>query len=744
MFVQPLESRRFFAVNLDTGFGANGYASLAGVAALPPHPGPAGGMSIDVMPDDRIVGAAQFEGPEGQGIVGVVRWLANGTLDTSFSGDGAVTTDLVGGSDGANSDAIAQDVYVAADGKVLVTGKTRTFLRSGVAKHTALFVLRFNADGSPDATFGGGDGVLAVDLVGDVSDLQATVLSDGRIAIVGILSVETTAPPNPRQDPLFARFNSDGSPDTSFSPTGLLSYETTGQWRFTDDIEIGPDGESYVLATRDGDDVITRFTPDGERDATFVADPDLPLGWFSFTWNGSVGARRLHVQDDGKLIVTGVIGPGATGRAAVARLLDDGALDPTYGDGGYVVGRPGEFLDTFLVGHNEVIGYVRRFSSNVFFRFDANGGAVDGWESGVEVDAPIADQDAAAQSSGKLVLAGRIFPAGTPPHEFGLARVTDSPEPFGSGSNPTTLIVPGATEGDDVIAITVGVATIDVVANGTLESFARDAYERLLIAGMGGDDQITVTGNIAMMVADGGAGDDTITASGGSDIITGGAGNDLLIGDPGGPDLLTYQQSEDTLVGEAGDDVLHGGDAGDELLGGIGQDTLFGEGGNDGLRGEDGADLLHGGAGHDRITGEAGRDRLYGADGQDILQGGPGDDRLLGNAHVDKLYGGSGNDTAEGGDAADFLWGHDGDDSLDGGGGTDRIFAHDGADTLRGGQGNDYLDGGAGADLLSGHAGNDRFIASDGAADTVSGGAGDDEADVDELLDVSDSVEVPA
>ena len=100
-----------------------------------------------------------------------------------------------------------------------------------------------------------------------------------------------------------------------------------------------------------------------------------------------------------------------------------------------------------------------------------------------------------------------------------------------------------------------------------------DYYKNIQIIKITGSDGIdTISGTDAMgrneikIIADGGAGSDTITGGNGNDELTGGAGNDTLFGERG----------MDTLYGGTGDDILVGGFADDILIGGAGADILRG------------------------------------------------------------------------------------------------------------------------------------------------------------------------
>ncbi len=316
------------------------------------------------------------------------------------------------------------------------------------------------------------------------------------------------------------------------------------------------------------------------------------------------------------------------------------------------------------------------------------------------------------------------------------------------------------------------------------------------IEGTGGDD--TLLGTLNDDTLSGLGGNDRIEANLGSDLLSGGDGNDTLLGQAG-TDILAGDAGDDEVKGGKGDDFLFGGVGDDRLIGGPGDDLVSDEEGADYLRGDQGDDVLFSVDGldapgmADTVEGGIGNDRLTGDDG-DILSGGEGvnrfevvvggapvtitdfnlfhppgseldadlltlvnqDGSLISRAEILENGGrlvdredGTGTDVyydglhvaiIEGytrddlvtdshwlGNFAPELTGRlDGDDLLLG----DQIS--DGqADHLSGGLGDDTLVGGNGADFLQGGLGDDLLDSIDQneateAADTVIGGDGDD------------------
>lgn len=166
----------------------------------------------------------------------------HGYATVAFNGDGAGVAQV--------------NVFAAApDGKVYVGGQVY-----GNAWELAL--ARFNADGTPDATFG--DGGAATMDVGEscVAD-RILIQPDGKVVVTG----ET-------QDGLaVGRFNADGSVDTSFAGGGKV-YDVFNAYSYAEITEedaawLAPDGDVVVMAMKGADVVTLKLGADGQPDASF-------------------------------------------------------------------------------------------------------------------------------------------------------------------------------------------------------------------------------------------------------------------------------------------------------------------------------------------------------------------------------------------------------------------------------------------------------------------------------------------
>ncbi|MEM7314167.1 MAG: LamG-like jellyroll fold domain-containing protein, partial [Planctomycetota bacterium] len=249
----------------------------------------------------------------------VVRYDADGTLDTSFGTAGIVTTDISGGFDNG------YDLLVQQDGKVVVLGTHD----SGDSEAT---LIRYNSDGSLDASFGTGGIVTTSYGTDDAYTLAATLQADGKILITGFAGGATN------DDVLLARYNTDGTLDTTFgSGSGfvLTAVGTASDYGYAvatqDDGKIVVAGPSF--GGSDSGFTILRYNADGTLDTSFSGGDGIATTTLS---SGYDIPNTIVVQSDGKLVVSGSTENGSDEDVAVVRYNSDGTLDTSFGTGGIV------------------------------------------------------------------------------------------------------------------------------------------------------------------------------------------------------------------------------------------------------------------------------------------------------------------------------------------------------------------------------------------------------------------------
>lgn len=159
------------------------------------------------------------------------RYNANGTLDTSFDGDGYAITDFNTGYD------YGFTLLLQPDGKIISAGHATT---GGVG---GFGMIRYNTDGSLDGTFGT-DGKAVTTFAGgtpQAAEYPAVLMANGKIVIARYRNRES---PNFGTEVEIARFNSNGSSDTTFGISGRVNYPAMTQVR---DLDLQPDGKLVAV-----------------------------------------------------------------------------------------------------------------------------------------------------------------------------------------------------------------------------------------------------------------------------------------------------------------------------------------------------------------------------------------------------------------------------------------------------------------------------------------------------------------
>jgi uncharacterized delta-60 repeat protein len=232
---------------LDTSFDGDG------ITTVDPSGGGGTAWGVALQADGKIVVAGQdWNGALGYDF-GVARLNTNGSLDTTFSGDGLLTTNIFGGDDSAF------DVVVQADGKIVVAGEDRPT--------NDFAVVRYNADGSLDTSFSA-DGIVTTDIAGSQDfGYGVAVQADGKILVTGYAFVLGT-----EGDFALVRYASDGSLDTSFDGDGIVTVDAgVSDQDEARAVAVQSDGKIVVAGTMaawgtSGDFAVMRFYSDGSLD----------------------------------------------------------------------------------------------------------------------------------------------------------------------------------------------------------------------------------------------------------------------------------------------------------------------------------------------------------------------------------------------------------------------------------------------------------------------------------------------
>jgi uncharacterized delta-60 repeat protein len=348
-------------------------------------------------------------------------WAAGGSggLDHTFGVRGKVLTDFGGGSFES-----AQALAIQSDGKILVAGRSSV---SGI-------LARYNSRGRLDRQFGAQGKVLT-----DLGVQALAIQSDGKIVVAGASDASGTA------DFAVARYNPDGTLDSTFNGTGKVLTDFGGPGSSAQAVAIQSDGKIVAAGlsfTSGGyaEFALARYNPDGTLDATFNGTGKVLT---NFGGETESAAHALAIQSDGKIVAAGYFNVPAGGTAdfALARYNPDGTLDATFNATGKVItdfsGPPnghdfayalaiqsdGKLVaaGSSIVSNEDDAFALARYNPDgtLDATFNGTGKVLTNFVSGFG-NADIA-YALAIQSDGKLVAAGSSF-APEPSYDFALAR----------------------------------------------------------------------------------------------------------------------------------------------------------------------------------------------------------------------------------------------------------------------------------------------------------------------------------
>ena len=558
--------------SVDTSFGQNGLQVIR-------HPDR--GMffpSMAVASDDRIVIAtwatdppSDFLGADSDALVAVLN--PDGSFDTSFDGDGIRTFDFgqaAGGPTAAKTADLVFGVAVQADGKVVTAGSI------SINNQGRFAVARLNRNGSLDTSFSG-DGVATAPF-GEYQSIanSVDVAPDGKILVGGQAGLLTGTPPRvTNQEFAVARYNPDGSLDATFDGDGW----TVTPFSTFDDIVLrvksAPGGKVVAAGSTAGgqtqDLALARYNADGTLDTTFSGDGKVIHGLSRRNSSGTIAptseqATGLAVQPDGSaVVITESAFPGFSNtlpQTWLVRFTPAGDADTSFGpdaNGSVVVPELDEGLavaiqpaDGYIVAGGSVSNETSGFGDFGVVRFDPSGNLdgsfgpnFNGVATADFLDTGFNTPTAAAmQADGKVVIGGFSLVRNGNLRDITFARLnTDgSLDPtFGEGGIVRIDLAPGA--GAD-IGERVGAVAIDpdgrIVFAGTIDDLANGGADDLLVGRLNPDGSLDSSF---------GFGTGMVTIAIGSNPAASETANDLVV-QPDGKIVVVGEYAPSTTVRE--------------------------------------------------------------------------------------------------------------------------------------------------------------------------------------------------
>lgn len=349
---------------------------------------------VKVQPDGKVLAAGTAINANFSGKLLVIRLNPDGTPDTGFDGDGALIINTF-------NESYAYDLFVQADGKIVVVGA-----RYDANFSASMLALRLNADGTLDTSFGA-DGYSEPNVSpGDDFAYAVAPLGNGQFLMAG-----SRIDANFNNQPVVIRLNADGSMDNTFGNNGIaevtvnqienqfwsIGVQADGRivasGSFSRDIGGGLSDRDVLVACFDADGVldptfgtggtvVKAITPN-EQDvafgqaldasgniflAGFTEQADFSYDGFllemdgdgadvtsfgtggTVTFNPPVDQNVFYdvvLQPDGKLLVCGTSGGFIFNPRdqVLARYTTAGVLDNSFGTNGYVLNSINDGFD---------------------------------------------------------------------------------------------------------------------------------------------------------------------------------------------------------------------------------------------------------------------------------------------------------------------------------------------------------------------------------------------------------------
>ncbi len=283
---------------LDTTFSGDGIA-VADFGSADEH-----AVGIAIQMDGKYV----VFGDSGTNLA-IARFLPNGSLDTTFDTDGKKT--IPGATVGLNNEGA---VAIKSDGKIVVGGSSTDFV-----------LFQLNPDGSLDLSFDG-DGSVTTNLEGNDQLHEIELQTDGKIVAVGSAAATTKS--------AIVRYNANGSLDTTFSGDGILinDFFTDNSSEYLTNLEINPINNSIIAVGEANANKLQvyRILSNGTFDTSFSGD-----GRFALDFDSE--GNDVVIQSDGKIVVAGSKKFGSSSFAngiLLLRLNTSGNLDSSFGNNG--------------------------------------------------------------------------------------------------------------------------------------------------------------------------------------------------------------------------------------------------------------------------------------------------------------------------------------------------------------------------------------------------------------------------
>jgi uncharacterized delta-60 repeat protein len=333
--------------SLDSGFGTNGMTTtLIGQDSS--------GYGLALQADGKLVATGDSDNGSNTNFA-LTRYNTDGTLDQGFGPNGSpfyvnhapsLGTVAIGPTCGSTAtidpgnsrsakvtsaygsgDTWLNSVTTQSDGKIVAAGNSYN------GSSYVFFIARYNSDLTPDTSFGTGGTVTLLPGGADAWGSQVSVAiqpTDQKIVVAGRAYISGGF------DFAVARFNTDGSPDTSFGTGGKVITNVANHYNQANAVAIQSDGKIVAVGTAGNgsneDFAVVRYNTDGSLDTSFNGTGKV----MTSIGDGDEEAWGMALQSDGKIVAAGFSNNGSSKDFAAVRYNANGSLDTTFNSTGKV------------------------------------------------------------------------------------------------------------------------------------------------------------------------------------------------------------------------------------------------------------------------------------------------------------------------------------------------------------------------------------------------------------------------
>jgi uncharacterized delta-60 repeat protein len=289
-------------------------------------------MAVAIQPTDNKIVVGGSDGLGGEGLTALVRYNADGTLDTTgFGTNGIARTTLP-------SPASATALAIQGDGKIVAAALTVTSTAaSATGFNTGITLIRYNANGTLDSGFGNGGIAAAAPIGSGLAGDTCALLAQGAKFVVAGASQDGNI--------VLYRYDSAGVLDTTFGAPATPGKTTTSLGTAT--VAMSPamaaqsDGRIILVTGNSNDQVVLRYSADGAIDTTFggatggIVTTDMP-GSVNFANAVAVQPASMGAAANTDKIIVSGHALGNASDISLVRYTKDGLLDTTFNTTGIV------------------------------------------------------------------------------------------------------------------------------------------------------------------------------------------------------------------------------------------------------------------------------------------------------------------------------------------------------------------------------------------------------------------------